>query len=183
VAAAITIRLGGFTNMKTIASLIALAFLVNCGSATPQRGFTEFPIIPPIADADPSHRQLVCFRVPSVLNAVRDRDSLAVNYVSGQTTNIMVGRKMVVGFLREEHLYVDGTAYSVGHGFDSGNNFVSGDSVFYLSQNGNPKPGQKITLESRISIFETDLPPQHMWDPENRKLFRILWTRTFKMTI
>ena len=95
----------------------------------------------------------------------------------------MVGQKMVVGFMSEERIYVGGTAHTVGLGFDSGNVFVSGDSVYYLSQNGNPQPGQDITFESRISIFETDLPPQHMWEPENRKLFKILWTRSFKETI
>jgi hypothetical protein len=169
--------------MKMIVSLlalIALIFLIGCGSTTPHRGFTGFPIIPPIADADPSRRHPVSFRVPTVLNAVRDGDSLAVNFVSGQTTNIMVGHKMVVGFMREERIYVGATAYPAGLGFDSGNVFVSGDSVHNLSYYGNPQPGQNIAFESRISIFETDLPPQHMWEPENRKLFRILWARTFK---
>jgi len=178
--------MGGFIDMKIIPlpfTLVALTFLAGCSTTTPHRGFTGFTIIPPIADADPTRRHPVSFRVPTVMQVVRDGDLLAVNYMSLQATNILVGRKMVTGFMREENIYAGGTNHPVCMGFDGGNVFVSGDRVYYLSQNGNPQPGQNMTFESHISIFETDLPAQHLWEPQNRKLFRILWTRSFKETI
>jgi hypothetical protein len=33
-----------------------------------------------------------------------------------------------------------------------------------------------------ISIFETDIPPQHLWSPEWSRAYKVLWSRTFRTT-
>jgi hypothetical protein len=42
-----------------------------------------------------------------------------------------------------------------------------------------PQPGEKYTVKVRLSLFETDIPAQHMWSPESGK-FKVLWTRTLQ---
>jgi hypothetical protein len=45
-----------------------------------------------------------------------------------------------------------------------------------------PQPGEKYTVKVRLSLFETDIPAQHMWSPESGK-YKVLWTRTLQQEV
>ena len=105
------------------------------------------------------------------------------SFPSLQTTNLMVGHKMVTGITREESVYRDGVARPRGMSIQDGLAFEYSTNVFTLARDGIPQAGQEFTFEHRVTMFETDLPSQHMWSPQSGKHYRILWTRTFKKMI
>jgi hypothetical protein len=45
-----------------------------------------------------------------------------------------------------------------------------------------PQPGEKYTVKVRLSLFETDIPAQHLWSPESGK-YKVLWTRTLQQKV
>jgi hypothetical protein len=45
-----------------------------------------------------------------------------------------------------------------------------------------PQPGEKYTVKVRLSLFETDIPAQHMWSPESGK-YKVLWTKTLQQEV
>ena len=146
-------------------------------------GTNLFPVIPPVADADPSIRHPVSVRVPNVMRVVRRGDSLTISFPSLQTTNLMVGYKMVTGITIEERVYRDGVAQPRGMSIQDGLIFESTTNVFALGREGIPQAGKQFTFERQITMFETDLPSQHMWSPQSGRHYRVLWTRTFKEMI
>ncbi len=156
----------------------------QCGDRTSRAavspGADLFPIIPPVAEADPSIRHPVSVRVPTIMQVVRHGDSLTVAFSSFQTTNLTVGQKMVTGIIDEQSILRDGVAQPRGMSLQGGLAFASSTNVLTLGRDGIPNPGQEFTLEPRVTIFETDLPAQHMWSPQSGKHYRVLWTRTFK---
>jgi hypothetical protein len=94
--------------------LISLAICTGCRSVAPQATSATqsssdlFPIIPPIADADPSIRHSVPVRVPTAMVVVRHGDLLTVSFPTLAITNLAIGHKMVTGITREDSVYHDG---------------------------------------------------------------------------
>ena len=175
--------------MRYLCILVLLAAAcVGCrssaskASATADSRFDPFPIIPPIADADPSIRHPVPVRVPTLMLVVPHGNSLMVSFPTLET-NLMVGHKMVTGITREDSVSCDGVAQSRGLSLEDGLAFESSTNVLTLGQDGIPQPGKEFTLEHRVTMFETDLPAQHMWSPQSGKHYRVLWTQTFRETI
>src|ERR1035438_9672956 len=168
--------------------LISLATCTGCRSGAPQATAAAqsspdpFQIIPPVVDADPSVRHPVPVRVPTAMLVVRHGDSLTVSFSMLEATNLMVGHKMVTGIMREDSIYHDGIAKPRGMSLQGGLVFESSTNILTLGQDGIPQPGQEFTLEQRVSMFETDLPAQHMWSPQSGKHYRVLWTRIFSET-
>lgn len=162
---------------------ITCLFAFSLASAAVPPGTNLFPEIPPVADADPAIRQLVAARVPTAMRVARHGDSLAVSFPSLQTTNLMVGKKMVTGMIREDLVFLNGVAQPHGMSMQGGLAFESTTNVFTLGRDGIPQAGQAFTFAHRVTIFETDLPAQHMWSPQSGKHYRVLWTRTFKEII
>jgi hypothetical protein len=39
-----------------------------------------------------------------------------------------------------------------------------------------------LTVQLRVKVFETDIPPQHLWEPTMGK-YKVLWERTFKAEV
>lgn len=142
-----------------------------------------FPEIPPIADADPSVRHPVPVRVPTAMVVARCGDSLTVSFPTLEKTNLMVGHKMVTGIKREYTVYRDGAVPPGRMGFSRGLDFDSRTNVLNLGPDEMPKPGQEFTFEHRVTMFETDLPVQHMWRPRSGKHYRVLWVKTFRETV
>jgi hypothetical protein len=151
-------------------------------TAVADSSWEPFRIIPPIADADPSVRHAVLMRVPTRMLVVRHRDSLAVSFPTLETTNLMVGHKMVTGVMREDAVIYDGLAHPRGMSL-GGVVFETSTNVLTFGQEGIPKAGREFTLEQRVTIFETDMPVQHMWSPQSGKHYRVLWARTFRETV
>jgi hypothetical protein len=117
------------------------------------------------------------------MRVVRQGDSLAVSFPTLETTNLMVGHKMVTGIAREDRIFRDGVAQPRGGSLGGGLAFESSTNVLILGRDGIPQPGQEFTLEHRVTMFETDLPAQHLWSPQSGKHYRVLWTRTFRETV
>ena len=44
------------------------------------------------------------------------------------------------------------------------------------------KPGERYSVVIRLRLFETDVPPYHMWDPTGDK-FRVIWTRDIRKDV
>ncbi len=142
-----------------------------------------FPAIPPIAEANPAIRHVVVARVPALMRVERHGDSFAIAFPTLQTTNVSVGYKMVTGILREESVCWGGKAYPLGISTEDGFNCSAGTNTLAVSRDKLPEPGQEFAFEHRVTLFETDLPAQHMWSPQGGKFYKILWTCTFRETL
>jgi len=145
----------------------------------------DFPRIPPVADADPSIRHPVSAQLPTAMRLERHGDTLTVDFPSLQATNLMVGYKMVAGIACEEQIVRDGIVHlrDRRRSMQDGLALEPTTRALTLGRDEIPKAGQRFTLECRVTVFETDLPSQHMWSPESGKHYRILWTRTFAESI
>ena len=95
----------------------------------------------------------------------------------------MVGKNMVTGVMREDDVYYDGATHPLGMSLQGGIAFEPSTNVLALGKEGLPAPGTEFTMEHKITIFETDLPPQHMWSPQSGKRYRLLWTKTFREAV
>jgi hypothetical protein len=138
-----------------------------------------FPEYPPINDADPQVRSKRTFQVPTRLVVKRTPEGIeySVETNSLETIEIEVGQKMVFG-VKHQAFVVSGN-----HRKQSG--VVLGGTTYtwtgYIDQkeSGIPKPSEKYVIEIIFVIFETDIPSQHLWDPQSDK-YKELWTRTLK---
>ena len=154
----------------------------------PRPKFPPFArMIPPILGADPSARHHVSFQMPTKLKIQRTADvlSVAVDLAATESVNLMVGRKMVTGV--ESQLYVSEESKS-GHAdrqlrrSSSATDFNLGTAFLNAQQDGLPIPGRRYIVEMDLAVFETDIPPQHMWEPRGGK-FTVLWHRTLKQVV
>jgi hypothetical protein len=148
---------------------------------------------PPIARANPSLRHPVTVRVPMGLRAVRTGDTLTIGWKSLQETNLNVGTNMVLGVEIEKRLYRDGVLCNTvspdwefnevigGHRLGGAVDFGSADTVLHRRSRRILMPADAYSVEYRCVVFETDIPPQHMWSPGSGK-YQVLWERNFKET-
>jgi hypothetical protein len=146
-----------------------------------------FPVLPPVQDADPSIRREKGFRLPTRLLVRRtdNRISVGVDPDSLQPVNLKVGAKMVTGFHHELSVYRKGKLVLSGYaGLQGGGPTCSSLGTLFLQRSIDkiPQPGEKYTVKVQLSVFETDIPAQHMWSPESGK-YRVLWTRTLQQKV
>ena len=143
--------------------------------------------IPPIADADPSIRHRVSVQVPTSLLIRRTHDELAVGFAPLRSTNLTVGSNMVTGTKWEMHIYRDGAPVQFQRhpvsSLGGGLRFEPWETTFTTKQDGLPQAGQEYIVELRLTMFETDLPAQHLWSPRSGKRYSVLFTQTFKETV
>ena len=99
-------------------------------------------------------------------------NSVSVSFPELQTTTLMVGHGMVTGIMREERIHRGGVARPLSMSLQGGLSFEASAIVTTLGQDGIPESGQEFILEHRVTMFETDIPTQHMWSPQRRPL---LW--------
>jgi hypothetical protein len=109
-----------------------------------------------------------------------------------QEVPVTAGRNMVVGIKDELRVYAVGSPRPVrpgNIGLSSSLEFCtpeqsarSGSSTDVLNRNqgGIPETGRKYAVEMETTIFETDIPSQHMWQPQGSAKYRELWSRTLK---
>jgi hypothetical protein len=152
----------------------------------------DFPHPGPIADADPSIRHHVTLIVPTGFKIARDTKTLSVGLDPDtmRPIEITVGKKMVIGEREDDRIYEAGRPRPVNAGGvglsslneDNGEASLStGATTFYNRSQGHiPEPGKTYVVEMKITVFETNLPPQHMWRP---KMDKVLWTGTLKTTV
>ena len=172
-----------------VSLLLAAVICAGCATHTRSKGdsaWQGFRVLPPIPDADSSIRNEVIIKVPTKLAVMRTTDtlSIAVDRGSFDTTRITVGSKLVTGVQNELFVYSEGDArpFEGRRNGLSGVDFNLGTSILNAKQEGIPVPGKKYVVEMDMAIFETDIPPQHMWSPHSKN-YRILWKRTLKQTV
>jgi hypothetical protein len=145
-----------------------------------------FPILPPITNANPSIRCPISIRVPTKLKIERTSDTLSetIDTNSFESTNLMVGTNMVTGVESKIYAYPEGESRPVngGLGLSSGLDFNLGVRYWHTKQDGIPLPGKKYVVEIDLAAFETDIPPQHDWEPYGKN-YKVLWQRTLKQTV
>jgi hypothetical protein len=151
----------------------------------PESSALGFSRLSPIPDVDPSVRTQWFVKVPTKLLLARTTNTLsvAIDRSSFEPTNIMVGEKMVTGVRSEVFVYPEGSAkpsQAGSFGLTSALDFNLGTS-YLNAKEGIPVPGKKYLVELDLSIFETDIPSQHMWSPQSKN-YRVLWKRTLRGT-
>jgi hypothetical protein len=69
-------------------------------------------------------------------------------------------------------------------GLRSGLDFNLGTSIFNAKQDGLPIRGTRYVVEMVVAVFETDIPPGHMWSPEGGiRRYRVVWQRTLRKVV
>jgi hypothetical protein len=140
-----------------------------------------FPVLAPIADVDPSIRHPISVRVPTTLKIERTPDMLSVEIDTNsfESTNLMVGTNMVTGSDNYLYVYPFGAPRPLQAKIESisGVDCLIGGVFHKTDLDGIPKAGKKYVVEADLIIFETDIPPQHMWEPYGKN-YKVLWRRT-----
>ena len=96
----------------------------------------------------------------------------------------MVGHNMVLGTTTKLFIYPEGTKRPDAPRWErlSGGtprkvsdhtSFIQAEPFGYL------KRGQPYVVELEVTIFETDIPPQHLWGPQGAK-YKVLWETTLR---
>lgn len=159
-------------------------------ATTPFPGFLEYPAS---ADADPSVRHGVEIPMPTRLSAQRTQKGLVVSYelASAKKVKITVGKSMSIGVKDELRVYAKGDPRPprpnrIGYkGIRESSipllsdDFLSGATFFNSVPDGLPTPGKQYVIERDVTLFETDILPQHLWAPESGK-YRVLWKKRLK---
>ena len=140
----------------------------------------EFAAIPPNADANPADRHPISVRVPSRFQVAKSGDSLAVAVVDFQTVKLTLGHNMVTGMQCEKSIHNGSALMPLGTTLQSGFIFEPLKEVFTREGDKIPGRDEKYSVEYKITMFETDVPSQHMWFPQGGKHYKVLWSHTFK---
>lgn len=191
--------------MKAPASFFLLVIALLIGTLRAPAQGPRFEIIPPVKDADPTIRHQETIQLPTKLYAgpldaetkkvlsgdgqrgqkVDDYIKVALLKDSLMPVEITVGFKMIVGVRTEEFIYPEDAPHPEkpnSFGYCGVENLCGGTG--FLHRGGPSVPGRtyKYVVEKVIEVFETNVPPQHMWMPEG-KTFKVLYTRTLKETV
>jgi hypothetical protein len=145
-----------------------------------------FPILPAVPTADPAVRSEKEFRVPSRLRVSRPGRCVGVEAVPGalESAKVTVGKDMVTGLRYEVSVYRNGKlALSGPGGMQSGLGPYSPVAASVGEVGGKDfRPGEKYRADLRLTLFETDIPPQHCWAPETGR-YKVLWSRTLTLEV
>jgi hypothetical protein len=151
-----------------------MALLAACSRQAPQA--------PPPGDAGGPRE--VTVRVPAGIRIARSLDALAVSFdpAARAPLTVAVDPGMALGVETEERVFPRGgkrPEAAQQHGLASGEDPYGGTSSYNASQGGIPAPGTRYEVEIEVVLFETDVPPGHMWDPHAGR-YKELWRRTLR---
>ena len=106
-----------------------------------------------------------------------DKIGMSVDMQALRAVELSVGYKMLCGFKHEIFVLSGGKKkrYSIGLG---GTAYI-GTSYINRKLDGIPVNGEQYIIQVRFTIFETDIPVQHMWSPGSGK-YRELWSKTIE---
>lgn len=146
-----------------------------------------FPILPPVPTADPAVRSEKEFRVPGQLRVCRLGRYVGVEAVPGalEPVKVTVGKDMVTGLryevfvYREEKLVLSGPG-----GMQSRADATYAQVAAMVGEVGSKdfQPGQEYKVKLLLTLFETDIPPQHFWTPETGR-YKALWSKTLTLKV
>jgi len=114
---------------------------------------------------------------------VRNGGAPAISFTTLETTHLMVVHNRIAGIMCENSIHHEGIAKPRDMSLQGGLAFEESTNVVTLGQVGISQSGQEFTLEHRVTLFETDLPAQHMWSPRSGKNGRVLWRHASRETV
>jgi hypothetical protein len=165
--------------MRVLATCVAACVFLASGQGL-------FPSYPPTPDADPSIRHDVVVAVPDRLSVERTPDRISVRFdsASPESVKITLGDRMTMGVKWELRVWGEGDARPAepNGGVSMASPITSSDlgvlknagGILNRAQGGIPAPGKSYIVEEDLTIFETDIPAQHMWSPTSKK-YKVLW--------
>jgi hypothetical protein len=125
----------------------------------------------------------VSIRVPAALRLARALDTLTVAFDPAARAPVVVAvdAGMTLGVETNEFVFPLGAARpSRGRrGLSSGADVDDATSTWSTKTDGIPQPGTRYVAEVEVTVFETDVPPGHHWDPHAGR-YKALWTRTLR---
>jgi len=164
-----------------------LCFRSGARNISETNGWIGFPILPSITNANPAVRNPISVHVPTQIRIERTSDMLSVTIDTNrlESTNLMVGTNMVIGFRGWEFVYPVGEPRPANdrERLAGGLAFGSATSFYHAKPDGIPQAGRNYVVEMELEVFETDIPPQHHWRPQGSKNYKVLWQRTLKQTV
>jgi hypothetical protein len=152
----------------------------------------RFPEYPPTPDADPATRHRVEVSMPTRLIVQRTSSRLSVSYdlASLRKVKITVGKKMTLGMKDEVRVYPKGDLRPQYGSFSecslnekqpriplSDPDLLKSTETVASVPNGILAAGKRYMIEHDLILFETDVPAQHRWSPENSRNYRVLWEK------
>jgi hypothetical protein len=143
-------------------------------------------VLLPVANADPALRHTETIRVPTRLlrRAVDGQVEVSWDVESLEPADIDAGCNMILGH-QVQYVLVAPGAEPIDAGMDLGGDVdfsgAQGSSTLSVQPPASSSPGP-WTLRAVLQVFETDIPPQHMWSPQSGR-FRVLLDRTIEAPI
>jgi hypothetical protein len=133
--------------------------------------------------ADAAGPRELSVRVPAGLRLARALDTLSVSIdpAALATTTVTVEPGLFLGIESQTFVYPLGGARS-GEGrlgLSSGHDFLGSVDIYNARTDGLPVPGTRYVAEMTLVLFETDVPPGHLWAPHGAR-YRALWSRTIR---
>lgn len=125
----------------------------------------------------PTHLRIE--RTPDAVTVTIDRQTL-------ESARLTVDEKMVTGVGSELRVYRANESRPATPnrlGVTEGTDFILGTDVLNANDRDFPVPQQKYIIEMVLTIFETDIPPRHQWQPSDGKQYKVLWHRTLTETV
>jgi len=141
------------------------------------------PVPSATLQVDASGPRELAVRVPAALSLARGLDTLSVSVdpASLAETRVTVDPGMSLGVESQTVVFPVGQPRPAHgrQGYSSSADFALGTDSWSTRTDGVPVPGIKYVAEVRLVLFETDVPPQHEWDPHAGR-YKALWTRTLQ---
>lgn len=168
------------TSALALAPLL-LAALALAGAGLAQEG-PMFPEPPPIADADPAVRHDRAMFLPAALVLEGPPGRLSAHWSLLERVHLEVGHRMVLGTEIALEARAGGELVTERLSLTGGvEGLCSVVNPVALLPELAALEGE-VVIEATVRIFETDVPPQHMWSPQAGRHYRVLHERTIRTT-
>jgi len=165
---------------KMICVAISLACTMAFAQPPPSNTPWRFPQYGPVAGADPDVTHGVDLDLPTQL--IQSGGEVRVDPSTLQTVKLAVGEKMLLGLQSEWRVYGAGKPRPERAGVMGLSGSVNREAFANESLGSSEGVAKGRTVECILSVFETDIPPQHMWMPEGPE-YKVLWSKTLRMTV
>jgi hypothetical protein len=153
---------------------------------TPRHAF-GFPAPTPMTNADAGVRHEVTVQVPTKFTFERKPDQLIARVDLSETKpeKMTVGENMITGTEYRFVAYAKGDPAPQepeGFGLMGAIDFRNAQHFFNPKFGVFPEEGKPYVVEMRWKIFETDIPPQHLWSPQGKK-YKVVLEGTIRQEI
>lgn len=134
-------------------------------------------------------RKPVKFEIPTKLGVTRSHDKVTISARPDSTESVWlsIDPAMSTGMRTEVRVYASNAprpAQPDGIELKSGTDFASiGEEMLNREDHDFPTPGKEFVIEMDLSIFETEVPPQHMWNPMMGSNYKTIWHGVITQTI